>query len=219
MGNYQISLSLLKRNATIFLNKAYERHLLEDTALLLTAVNQAAKAAGKPAFLKATAVGMGFFAKVNCQYDIKHYLYPYYLRAFRDLLQTGQYPNIASVEFPVFSHLFEECYTNNLPESIYGGVEVSMAMRDVLDFSEDERDKYYVCIVNPSDANALPGNEWGDTSLESTIANNTSLRFDQVHLMNSHVLEAAHHQLVTIDPVSFKAEIEALDKTTPKPFA
>lgn len=213
-GNGGFYSSLFRKNAIIFLNKAYERHIYEDTALLLASVNEAAKASGKPAFLKATAIGMGYFSKVDCHYDIKHHLYPYCLRAFRDLLATGQYPNIALVEFPIFSTLFQEFYTGILTEKSYGGVRVQESARDVLEFSEAERDTYYVCVTNPSDANALPGNEWGDGSVEAAIANNTSLRFDQVHLMNPKVLEPESHVFVGVDPKHFTVEMNEVESTS-----
>lgn len=205
--------SLFKRNAIVFLDKAYERYIYEDVALLLTAVNESAKEAGKPAFLKATAIGMGFFAKLNCQYDIRHHLYPYYLRAFRDLLKTGRFPHIAQVEFPIFTELFEEFYENILNEDTYGGVSVKQSGRDVLDFSPAEQERFYTCIVNPSDANSLPGNEWGYASVESMIGNNTSLRFDQVHLMNPLVLEPAKHRAVRINPWDYSTEIVPASST------
>ena len=209
-----------RANAVVFLSKAYERsYIQEDILLLLTAVNESAKQAGKPAFLKATAVGMGFFAQVNCEYDISHHLYPYYLRAFRDLLATGLYPHIAEVEFPLFSDLFEQFYNGIFITNSYGGVRVSQSRRDVLKFSEEECDKYYLCVVNPSDANALPGNEWTSTSVEASIGNNTSLRFDQVYLMNPEVLNSANFIPVEIDQKNFRAEIKAAEISIqpPKP--
>lgn len=55
--------SFSRKNAVIFLSSAYFRHQLEDISMLLSSVDEAAKEAGKPAFLKATAVGMGFLRK------------------------------------------------------------------------------------------------------------------------------------------------------------
>lgn len=201
--------SMFKQSASIFLNKAYERHLMEDTALLLASVNESARLAGKPALLKATAVGMGFFAKVDCQYDIKHHLYPYFLLAYRDLLSTGAYPYIGKVEFPTFSPMFKEFYDGFFIEKTYGGAKVCQSSRDVLEFSEEEHEEYFVCVVNPTDTNAFAGNEWDYASVESSIGNNTSLRVDQVYLVNPQVLNPAAHISVDIDPQTFASEIKA----------
>ena len=205
--------SLFKRNAVIFLNKAYERHIYEDTALLLAAVNESALKAGKPAFLKATAVGMGFFGKVDCQYDIHHHLFPYFLRAYYDLLSSGHFPHIAKIEFPIFSSTDEDLYRDIFTKESYGGVCVQKTSRDVLAFNDEEREAYYVCVVNPSDSNALPGNEWGYTSVESMIANNTSLRLDQVHLINPQVLNSSNHIMVRVDKTNFTTELRAPETT------
>lgn len=213
--------SFFKKDNIIFLNTAYQKHLYEDTALLLAAVNEFAKEQGKPALLKATAVGMGFFAKVDCVYSIKHHLYPYYLRAFRDLLKTGQYPHIAKIEFPTMTESFEEIYKNTMTDERYGGVQVTQSSRDVLQFTDKEKEEYYVCVVNPSDANALPGNEWAYGSVEAMIGLNTSLRADQVYLMNKDVLSPDHHRLVSINPNDYKTDIKAVDApeqdSAPKP--
>lgn len=181
-----------QRQALLFLDDAYRRHLDEDITLLLKGVDHAAAIAGKPAFLKATAVGMGYFAQINCQYDIKHQLYPYFLQAFKNALERDTYPHIACIEFPLFEELFNEFYQQFLPEPVYGGVTLRAGRRDLLNFTAEEREQYYVCVVNPSDANALPGNEWTDSSVESMLANNTSLRFDQVHLINPQVLDPSN---------------------------
>lgn len=189
--------SIYKSRAIIFLDQAYTKHLDEDVALLLTAVDKSAAESGKPAFLKATALGMGYFSQIDCLYDIKHHLYSYFLQAIKKALESRAYLHIGRIEFPIFSELFGQFYQNLLPLPNYGGVIVQQRARDLLDFTEDERDRYYVCVINPSDANALPGNEWGDGSIEAALANNTSLRFDQVHLMNPRVLDPSVH--ISID--------------------
>lgn len=65
--------------------------------------------------------------------------------------------------------------------------------RDVLEFREEEIEKYLPAAINPSDAFALTGNEWGYGSVESMIGNNSSIRFDQVHHMNPLILDPSHH--------------------------
>lgn len=213
--------SFYKKDALILLNKAYQKHLFEDTALMLAAVNEFAKEQGKPAFLKATAVGMGFFAKIDCTYTIQHHLYPYYLRSFRDLLKTGQYPHIAKIEFPTLSEPLEELYKYIMTEETYGGVDVAKSMRDVLTFTDKEQEQFYICVVNPSDANALPGNEWSYGSVEPMIGLNTSLRADQVYLMNENVLSPEHQRMVHIDTETYKTDIRTIELTeqpsTPHP--
>jgi hypothetical protein len=206
--------SLFRKNAIIFLNKAYENYVYEDVAFLLAVVNDTAKQACKLAHLKATAVGMGFFAQVDCKYDIKHHLYPYYLRAYRKLLATGNYSNIAVIEFPTFTSIFEEFYNNNMTEASYGNVKVYQSGRDVLQFTEAEAERYLLCVINPSDTNALPGNEWGYGSVESSIGNNSTLRFDQVYLTNPTMLNSANHIAVTVNIDSLKTEVKPVAERT-----
>ncbi|KTD52965.1 hypothetical protein [Legionella quateirensis] len=201
--------SFTQSNAVIFQSEAYFRHLLEDTSLLLTSVNETAKAAGKPALLKATAVGMGFFAKIDGHYEIQHMLYPYFLRAFKKLLNEQTYSWIAKVEFPTFSEL-QQMQFDSVFEDFYNRIEVIQSGRDVLQFSKEETEVYFPCAVNPSDAFAYTGNEWGFGSVESMIGNNSSLRFDQVPHANPLLLSIQHHIPVTIMG-DYHAEIETAD--------
>ncbi|WP_298624293.1 type IV secretion protein Dot [uncultured Legionella sp.] len=199
--------SFSKKNALILASEAYRRHLLEDTSLLLTSVNEAAKEAGKPALLKAAAVGMGFFAKIDGSYAIDHMLYPYFLHAFRKLLTEQSYPWIAKIEFPTFTELQQnqfETMFDNFPSP----VSIVQTSRDVLKFSTEETERYFPCAVNPSDAFAYVGNEWGFGSVEAMIGNDSSLRFDQVPHTNPRLLDSKHHISVKINP-DFSAEIAA----------
>lgn len=197
--------SFTKKNAVLFMSAAYFRHQLEDISMLLTAVNEAAKEAGKPALLKATAVGMGFFAKVNGQYDIQHLLYPYYLRAFQQLLQENSYPWIAKIEFPTFSEQFQEQFASIMDKPIEQ-IEVYQQYRDVLEFTEEEIENYFVCAINPSDAFAYIGNEWGFSSVEAMMGLNSSLRIDQIPVANPLLLDSDHHIPVKISS-TFDAEL------------
>ncbi|KTD17989.1 hypothetical protein [Legionella jordanis] len=201
--------SFFKSHAVIFLSKAYQKSILEDVGLLLAAVDHAAAKSGKPALLKATAAGMGYFAKVNGEYDISHHLYPYYLRAFQCLLMTGQFPHIAKVEFPIFSSNFEEFFDQLFIERAYGGTEVFRSARDVLEFSEKEQTQYHSCAVNCSDSNSLPGNEWNYASVESAIGNNTSLRFDQVYFMNPAILDPENHIMIAVDVDTLETQLKS----------
>ncbi|KTD72483.1 hypothetical protein [Legionella tucsonensis] len=200
--------SFTKKNAVIFVSAAYFRHQLEDISMLLTAVNEAAKEAGRPALLKATAVGMGFFAKVNGQYDIQYLLYPYYLRAFQKLLQENSYPWIAKIEFPTFSEQFQEQFTSIMDKPMEQ-IEVYQQYRDVLEFTKEEIENYFVCAINPSDAFAYIGNEWGFGSVEAMIGLNSSLRMDQIPLANPLLLDSDHHIPVKISS-TFDAELVEL---------
>ncbi|RUR20695.1 type IV secretion protein Dot [Legionella sp. km535] len=206
--------SFTQSNAVIFQSEAYFRHLLEDTSLLLTSVNDAAKSTGRPAFLKATAVGMGFFAKIDGHYDIQHMLYPYFLRAFRKLLNEQSYPWIAKVEFPLFSER-QHMQFESVFEDYKSSIEVIRTGRDVLQFTEKETDIYFPCAVNPSDAFAYTGNEWGFGSVESMIGNNSSLRFDQVIHANPLLLDIKHHIPVRIME-DYQAKIEATSIAKPR---
>lgn len=194
-------------NSVIFSSEAYTRHLLEDTSLLLTCVNEAAKEVGKPALLKATAVGMGFFARINGSCEIDYLLYPYFLRAFKKLLTEQSYPWIAKIEFPTFNELQQHQF-DGVFEDFLNPVQVIQTGRDVLKFSAAETELYFPCAINPSDAFAYVGNEWGFGSVESMIGNNSSLRFDQVPHANPLLLQSQHHIPISIKP-DFSAEIEA----------
>lgn len=187
-----------KSNAVIFLTEAYFHHQLEDISLLLASINESAKEAGKPAFLKATAVGMGFFAKVDGTFSIQHILFPYYLRAYKKLLTENSYPWIAKIEFPIFDES-QQFQFDTIFDTQVGPVDVSSSHRDVLEFTEEEREKYFVCVINPSDAFAYAGNEWGYGSVEAMIGLNSSLRLDQVSHANPMLLDPNHYVGITIN--------------------
>lgn len=229
LGNYDINnditrlrigLSLLTRStsgqfyssfnyasAVIFLSESYFRHQLEDVSLLLASVNEAAKQENKPAFLKATAVGMGFFSKINDQYDIHHVLYPYFLRAFKKLLNEHHYSWIKQIEFPIFNEQQEELFDAIFQDKTIGTITVQQAARDVLAFTEAETNNYFLCVINPTDTFSFVGNEWGYGSVEAMIGNNSSLRLTQVPLINPAILDPLRHIPVSINPISFSAEI------------
>ena len=198
--------SFLRTKGVIFLSEAYFRHQLEDISLLLTAVNETAKESGKPALLKATAAGMGFFAKINGTYDIQHILYPYYLRAYKKLLSEHSYPWIAKIEFPTFTEQQEEQF-DGIMDKLPGNVTVYQSSRDVLDFTEVEVENHFISVINPSDCFSYAGNEWGYSSVESMIGLNTSLRVDQIPLENPLILDPAHHVAVSVNSENFGAEI------------
>jgi hypothetical protein len=188
-----------KDSSVIFLTKPYFRHQLEDVAMLLSATNESAHEAGKPALLKATAVGMGYFAKINGSYDIQHLLFPYYLRAYKQLLEDHSYPWVGKIEFPVFNEL-QEMQFDGVFEGYKGPVEVCRTRRDVLEFSEEELAEFTPCLINPSDVFALTGNEWGYGSVEAMIGLNSSLRMDQVHHTNPRILDPESHVAVQVHP-------------------
>ncbi|KTD76534.1 type IV secretion protein Dot [Legionella waltersii] len=194
-----------KDSSVIFLTKPYFRHQLEDISMLLSATNESAHEAGKPALLKATAVGMGFFAKIDGAYDIQHLLFPYYLRAYKKLLEEHTYPWVAQIEFPVFNEL-QEMQFDGVFEDYKGPVKVYRTRRDVLEFTEQEIEEFTPCLVNPSDVFALTGNEWGYGSVEAMIGLNSSLRMDQVHHTNPRILEPENHVGVQIHP-DYSAEL------------
>lgn len=199
-----------KSRALIFMSDAYFKHQLEDVSLLLTTVNEMAMQARKPALLKATAVGMGFFAKIDTKYDIQYLLFPYFLRAYRQLLTTHKYPWISKIEFPIFDDVMKEIFNSNF--ALYNGpVEVKQRARDVLTFAPEEIENNYLAAVNPSDAFSYSGNEWGYGSVEAMIGNNTTMRFDQVFHANPQILESDRHYAVNIHPHNFSAEIEDKD--------
>lgn len=187
-----------REKAIIFLTKPYFRHQLEDVSMLLSAVNASAQEAGKPALLKATAVGMGFFAKVDGSYEIQNLLFPYYLRAYKKLLQEQDYPWIGEVEFPIFDEV-QQSQFEGVFEDYKGPVKVYQSSRDALKFTNEEIEKYAPSVVNPSDTFAYCGNEWGYGSVEAMIGLNSSLRFDQNPYTNPLILDPEHQVSVSID--------------------
>lgn len=197
--NGKFHTSMFSNNHVIFLSDAYQRYLDEQIALLLSAVNHTAKQIVKLALLKATATGMGFFAKVDGVYDINHLLFPHFLRAFQTLLNTKQYPWIKEVEFPIFSDLGDEFFKMIFIGPKVGTTKVTSSKRDVLKFDKKEQEEYYPCVINPGDVNAFPGNGWSLTGVEPAIAHSSSLRFDQVYLVNPNLLSPKHHIPVHID--------------------
>lgn len=194
-----------KKNAIIFHHTAYLNGQIEDLFLSLASANQMAEEAGKPAYLKATAVGMGFFARIDGVYDIGAYLFPLYLQAFKHVLENHAFPNIKCIEFPIF----EEQRQNNF-KSVFGnqttinGIEVRQNSLDVLAFSDKQKEQYYPCVLNPSDSNAFSGNEWGYGSVESAIGNNTTIRMDQVYLTNPHLTAPEKHIGIAMESHDFK---------------
>ncbi|HAT1129373.1 TPA: type IV secretion protein Dot [Legionella pneumophila] len=194
-GSYRPT--LFKDSSIIFLTSPYFRHQLEDVSMLLSAVNEKGLEAGKPALLKATAVGMGFYAKIDTSYGIQHLLFPYYLRAYKKLLVEQSYPWIAEIEFPIFDEAQQEQF-DRVFEDYKGPIKVYRSERDVLKLTEEEIKKYTPCILNPSDAFAYTGNEWGYGSVEAMIGNNTSLRIDQNPHTNPLLLDPNHHVGVKI---------------------
>lgn len=192
--------TLFSKNALIFNRKAYFNSMVEDIHLNLIAVDNMAEAAKKPGLLKATGVGLGYFAKIDCAYDIHSYLLPIYLNAYKYVLENYSFPHIEVIEFPIFKEEDEAVF-----DIIFNGqdeinhIAVSEAPRDVLAFTDEEKEKYYVAVVNPSDSNAFPGNEKGYGSVESSAGNNTTLRTDQVYLTNPRILNPENQIGIDID--------------------
>ena len=71
----------------------------------MTAFNTLVKThgSGKRGWLKATAVGMGFFTQLASVGNISHLLFPLLLEAWRLVLTRGSWPHVAVVEFPDFA--------------------------------------------------------------------------------------------------------------------
>ncbi len=206
--------TIYKNQAVILQTEAYFKHLLEDIALLLKTVNDMAERQGKPALLKATAVGMGYFAKIAGEYDIKHVLFPYYLRAYQQLLSEHSYPWIAEIEFPILSGELQQYQFDQLFKDWNNPVKVFRSGRDVCSFTEEEIANYSLNILNPSDAFAYAGNELGFASVEAMIGMNTSLRCDQVYCVNPTILDPANHIEVTIDG-DYNAELATESTRSP----
>jgi hypothetical protein len=193
--------SILKKNAIIFHSQAHYKYIKENVRLLLESVNHMAKEEGKPAFLKATNLGRGDITMVDCNYDMSHLLFDNHIKAYKEVLADNEFPYIAHIEFPIFDEIEYFNYVQHFrQENTIGNVTLSFASRDVLAFSADERDDYFVCAINPAKSNAYPGNRWDDVNVESAcFGNNTTIRYDQVDVMNPKLLtrmiaiESTHH--------------------------
>ena len=173
--------SLFKKNAIIFHAQAYMNSLKEDVILALCAANKMAEEDGRPAFLKATGVGMGHFSKIDCSYPIHGYLQPLYLKAYKNVLEEYRFPHIAAIEFPLFDEADQALFDEEFADTqIINRIQLSKSMRDALAFNETEKKKFCLLVLNPSDSNAYPGNEPEDASLEACIGNNSTLRIDQI---------------------------------------
>lgn len=194
-----------KKNALIFHQTAYFNGLVEDVFLSLASTNKMAEYARKPAYLKATAVGMGFFARIDGAYDIRSYLFPVYLRAFKHVLENHSFSHIKCIEFPVFEEKGQNSFSLIFGnQTSINGIEVHQSTLDVLAFSDAQKEQYYLCVLNPSDSNAFPGNEWGYGSVESAIGNNTTIRMDQVYLTNPDIIAPEKHIGIPMDNHDFK---------------
>ncbi len=173
---------------TIFLSQAYYISAIEDITLILTAFNSALSS--NNGWLKLTAVGMGFFAKLDMRKSIADILLPLFLQAFHWVASklSHTFSNIKVVEFPDYSGSYKPYWG----DQVGSFRTVHTYKRDIL-LLTDEDSIYKVGIVNPADVMSYKGNEPQYASGESMIGNNTDLRYNQVAVFNPYLLQSSNY--------------------------
>lgn len=220
-GNYKQSISKIDNN--LYLNSgAYFRSMCEDVLLYLHTFNDMVEKeleleiqlqlqgnkAGKDVkkkrkgYLKATAVGMGFFSVLpDMSTNISNILVNYLLSAYYYVLKNfgDKFEYIKVIEFPDFMNGYYclndyiqdyDDDSNDDSENI-NGIEIKHTMyNDLLcnlDFLNEQG--LIVGVLNAGDCFCIPGNEMSYASVESMIGNNSDLRFVQSYIQNKHVLD------------------------------
>jgi hypothetical protein len=192
--------SCFSTTAVILNRQAYFNTLVKDIVLQLSIADDFAAKDGRLAHVKATASGMGFFAKLAMTYDISGQLFPTLLAAYKHVLENYHFPHIDCVEFPIQTHGRSECFKlifESTPQ--IGDITVFHCPRDLLDFTGLDPEKVLPVAVIAGDANAFAGNEWFYGSVDSMVGNNSDIRLTQVPLTNPLLLDPSHQVAVTID--------------------
>ena len=172
----------------IFLSQAYLMSAIEDITLVLTAFN--AMLTVPMGWLKLTAVGMGFFAKLDMTKSISNILIPLFLQAFHWVATnlSSKFDKIKVVEFPDYSGRYKPYWGNQIGSFRT----VHTHKRDLLLLTGEDA-SYRVGVVNPADVMSYKGNEPQYASVEAMIGNNTDLRYNQVAVFNPYLLRASNY--------------------------
>ena len=167
---------------TLLLSSAYRQAMVEDLFLVLFAFNSMIPL-GFTGRLFLTAVGMGFFAKLEMQKSIRKYLLPLYLEAFEIIAKSDRASKLTKIRTVVFPDYFDgEYYPPGATNNKLGPFSLIHARnKDMFDIPFDGEVPGF---VNPSDVFCYRGNEFKYSSVEAMIGNNSDLRYSQVLLFN-----------------------------------
>lgn len=205
-------------NAVIFNKKLYRDILAKRIELALHAICDQAGPNANPIFLKAVLLGGGFFSAygwgnlpdLTCYPAVADGISSYSYLINQMILdgwkqglelfcknQPTLAKRIGMVEFPLFSHESQVAYRNTwqipedqeLDEAIkLNGINITQKKRDVLIFTDEEKQNYTCATVNPADANGEPANELDYTqSVEAELGANTTLPLVQSHIFNANL--------------------------------
>ena len=188
-------------NDLIFLSQAYMVSAIEDITLILTAFNSVLTTptgtscstqlhGNCTGWLKLTAVGMGFFAKLDMKKSIAGILVSLFLQAFHWVASnlSSKFNKIKVVEFPDYGGSYKPYWG----DQVGSFRTVHTYKRDILLLTGEDAN-YQVGVVNPADVMSYKGNEPQYASGESMIGNNTDLRYNQVAVFNPYLLQAGNY--------------------------
>lgn len=191
-------------NERLLNKKAYLAAMKEAIMLELTAANEMAREAGQDKIHhKATFAGIGFFANLldNKNLNIGNQLSPIITQAFREILEEdAQKPasnrklsHIGSIGFPTFdenavkgfNQTFKE--NNNNVDNIGGVKIIEEPGVDVLNNQNSEGRMMSFNIAG--DAFSAKGNEYGRSSVEAAIGENTDIGISCLPAANPELLK------------------------------
>jgi len=143
------------------------------------------------AWVQLPGVGMGFFASYLMGANISSQLIPLFLqglqRALDVELAAGRLIRIGALELCDFTR--DGSFRLHTDRAGHIAL-VHGVRRGVLSLDHVDRTRFLPVVVNAGDSFALPGNEYGYTSVEAMLGENTSMRRSQVYLSNPALLEA-----------------------------
>ena len=176
------------RNGEFFLMRALRQstHLyLKD--LVLPAIYVVLQKSSAPLYLKATAIGAGFFASLGIQKQfqtsLRKYIIEALIQSYIQLIKEGSFPPGSVIEFPYYK--LDEIPKDLLQAAGERKVEIVwQENRDVCDFSlttsvggrQIDPSTYTRFLLNPEDAFAFSGNESDPSSVDAMVGNNSDLR-------------------------------------------
>jgi len=196
------------RNGDFYLMSTFKEEMetyLKD--LVLPSIKQMVAGDGRPTYLKATALGAGFFASLglnhNFQTSLQKYILESLLKTYERLINQGQFNKGDVIEFPFYN-------VKSMPQSLKdaaanAGVEVIWRKnRDLLDFSPVTSvqnkpinpELFNRVVLNAGDSFSFGGNEGASESVEAMFANNSDLRMVSNWHFNPNILDLKRYQRV-----------------------
>ncbi|MBU0651226.1 DUF4804 domain-containing protein, partial [bacterium] len=212
MGNKKETENYLKISDTMILNKeALLNSYIEDIYLILKSFDQMVadknkrEGTNKKGYFKTLGLGLGFFANIAGINDIGECLAPVMVEAYNKVLNNYKFENIGQIDFSAFGHL--ETALNKYPlDNKINGIEITSGKKDIFDFDGINRDEYIVGALNPSDSNALVGNELNYQSVEAMMGENSTITVDQTFITNDKLTDKENFVPVKIDIVQKKED-------------